>query len=190
MLHKFCLSVTLLSLCFACNKAEEGGGDTAEKTSAAKEDQAEKKAEPKAKVAEKEWLKIEKFGVQLEVPKGAKPMPGAGSSLMISGPDGGCTVMLAKKDDMSHFPSYDSTMKTIEKGVTGKKKEMLINEKKDGDNWVIHYTKAGMIDPKKTQHAVDVRAKIGDDLFSCSRVTDKEADAQCILHACQSLKKL
>ena len=123
------LSAVLISFaCVACGKTEA----PADKKPAAPA--SEKKAAAPATVAapvvaKKTWLKIDKFGVQIEVPEGATAADGAGTSLMISAADGSCTVMLSKKDDMSYFQSYDATVAEIEKGTMGKKKEMLKNEK-------------------------------------------------------------
>lgn len=150
----------------------------------AKADDAKAAAGP----ATKAWLAVEKYGVQIEVPEGATVADGAGTSVMISAPDGSCTVMLSKKDDSSFFPSYDSTIERIEKGSGGKKKEMITNEKTDDANWTVHYTKEALTDPTRTQHAVDVRKKVGDAEYSCSRIQDSEDDAKCVLHACQSIK--
>lgn len=138
--------------------------------------------------AKKAWLKLDKYGIQIEAPEGAKAEDGAGTSLMIMSPDGSCTIMLSKKDDMTLMSSYDDTIAEIEKGQMGKKKEMIKNEKTDDSNWVIHYTKESMTDPAKTQHGVDVRKKVGDAEYSCGRIQDDEADAKCVLEACQSLK--
>jgi hypothetical protein len=180
------LTVAFVSLaCVACNKTEA----PAEKKGAAPAS-AEKKVEaPATKApATKAWLAADKLGVQLEVPAGAKFESGAGTSLMLMTQDGGCTVMLSKKDDMSYFQSYDATVAEIEKGTMGKKKEMLKNEKVDESNWTIYYTKESMFEPGKSQYAVDVRKKVGADEYSCSRVSDTEADAKCVLDACLSMK--
>lgn len=190
------IGCTLALLAFGCgDKSGESSTPAANKSS---ETKAEKKADkaPEApaaappKAAEPAPLKIEQYGVQIDAPAGAKAESGAGTSLMIMSPEGNCTIMLSKKDDMSFFPSYDSTVGDIEKGLMGKKKDMLINEKTDDDNWVIHYTKESMMDPSKTQHGIDVRKKIGEDVYSCGRVVNDEADATCVLNACKSLKPL
>lgn len=182
------LSAVVISFaCVACSKGEA----PADKKPAAPA--SEKKAAAPAtvaapEVAKKSWLKIDKFGIQIEVPAGATGADGAGTSLMISAPDGSCTVMLSKKDDMSFFQSYDATVAEIEKGAMGKKKDMLKNEKVDESNWTIYYTKESMFEPGKSQYAIDVRKKVGADEYSCSRVNDTEADAKCVLDACMSLK--
>lgn len=187
------ISALALTLCFsACDKKEEGGDKKDDKKSADKKDaKGDKKADAKDAApapAAKAFLKVEKFGVQLEVPAGATVSDGAGTSVMIMSPDGGCTVMLAKKDDMSFFQTYEKTIEDIEKGQMGKKKEMLENVKTDDSNWVIYYTKESMTDPAKTQYGVDVRKKVGDGEYSCSRIENSEADAKCVLEACKSLK--
>ncbi len=191
-----------LSLTTACDKkaddkkADEKKADAKKadaKAGDAKADGGDDKADggddkAAAGPAKKAWLAVEKYGVQIEVPEGATVADGAGTSVMISAPDGSCTVMLSKKDDSSYFPSYDSTIETIEKGSGGKKKEMITNEKTDDANWTIHYTKEALTDPNRTQHGVDVRKKVGDAEYSCSRIQDSEDDAKCVLHACQSIK--
>jgi hypothetical protein len=182
-----CVSVALFGL--ACSGGEAPSADKkAAPPSAAKSAAPATQAAPEP--PKKAWVKVDAFGVQLEVPAGAKFEPGAGTSLMLMTQDGGCTVMLSKKDDMSFFQSYDSTIGDIEKGTMGKKKDMIKNEKVDDANWTIYYTKEGMIDPGKLQYAVDVRKKVGEGEYSCGRVSDNEADAKCVLEACASLKPL
>ncbi|MFO0632134.1 MAG: hypothetical protein U0168_04710 [Nannocystaceae bacterium] len=187
--HRSILSAfTLLcALTTACDSKSADDKSADAKKSDGKSGDA-KAGDAKPAVAKKAWLEVDKFGVQLEVPEGATVMDGAGTSVMISGPDGGCTVMLAKKDDMSFFQSYDATIAEIDKGQMGKKKEMLENKKTDDSNWTIYYTKESMTDPSKTQYAVDVRKKVGEAEYSCARVEDQEADAKCVLEACASLK--
>ena len=110
-LSAVCVSVALSGL--ACSGGEAPPADKkAAPASAAKSAAPATQAAPEP--PKKEWVKVDKFGVQLEVPAGAKFEPGAGTSLMLMTQDGGCTVMLSKKDDMSFFQSYDSTIGDIE----------------------------------------------------------------------------
>jgi hypothetical protein len=175
----------------ACDKKADDKKDGDKKAADDKKGGDAKGGDAKAAAAapaKKAFLKVEKMGVQIEVPEGSTIMDGAGTSVMISDANGGCTVMLSKKDDMSFFQTYDATIADIEKGQMGKKKEMIKNEKTDDSNWTIYYTKESMTDPAKTQYAVDVRKKVGDAEFSCARIEDAEADAKCVLDACLSLK--
>ena len=188
MLRIISALVLTFSLAACDKKADDKKADDKKATGDKKADGDKKAADAAPAVAKKSWLKVDKFGIQIEVPEGSTSMDGAGTSLMISDANGGCTVMLSKKDDMSFFQTYDATIADIEKGQMGKKKEMLKNEKKDDSNWTIYYTKESMSDPNKVQHAVDVRKKVGDGEYSCSRIQDSEADAKCVMEACLSLK--
>ena len=188
MLRIISALVLTFSLAACDKKADDKKADDKKATGDKKADGDKKAADAAPAVAKKSWLKVDKFGIQIEVPEGSTSMDGAGTSLMISDANGGCTVMLSKKDDMSFFQTYDATIADIEKGQMGKKKEMLKNEKKDDSNWTIYYTKQSMSDPNKVQHAVDVRKKVGDGEYSCSRIQDSEADAKCVMEACLSLK--
>ncbi len=188
MLRIISALVLTFSLAACDKKADDKKADDKKATGDKKADGDKKAADAAPAVAKKSWLKVDKFGLQIEVPEGSTAMDGAGTSLMISDANGGCTVMLSKKDDMSFFQTYDATIADIEKGQMGKKKEMLKNEKKDDSNWTIYYTKESMTDPNKVQHAVDVRKKVGDGEYSCSRIQDSEADAKCVMEACLSLK--
>lgn len=180
----------------ACDKSDSGEKKGDDKKAAGDKKGGDAKggdakggdAKAAAGPAKKAWLKIDQYGIQIEAPEGAKAEPGAGTSLMIMSPDGSCTIMLSKKDDMTMMQNYDQTLADIEKGTMGKKKEILKNEKKDDTNWSIHYTKEAMTDPNKTQHGVAVHRKIGDHEYSCGRIQDSEDDAKCVLAACESMK--
>ena len=198
-MNKLLMGLVVASLAIGCGKSAEG--DPAEKKTEAKADTkkgaAKKAPESKAPAtkaaaapAAKAWLPMADYGIQLEVPAGAKAAKSAGSSFMINSPKGQCTVMLNKKNDMAYFPSYDSAKKTIDKGIGGKMKAMIKEEKKDADNWTFFYTKESMMDPAKSKFAVDVRTKVGEGIYSCGRVTNSKADAECVLHACNSIKPL
>jgi hypothetical protein len=138
------------------------------------------------------FLKVEKLGVQLEVPGDAKAEPGAGDSFMItsnSAPD--CTVMLGKENPDA-MESYDSLLKHIKEGTPGfgKLKAMKKEEKGADGSYKLEYESEDDMEPGKSVYGVDYRVAVDGALYGCARRTDTAEGAACVAKACASLKKI
>jgi hypothetical protein len=162
------------ALAFGCGKKDDkkNEGGEAPKAGAPAGDKA-----PAAKSAS-EWADIElpDLGLIANAPGDAKVSKMGGLTAM----NYACQAMINEKGDMS--PSYDNQLGNVEKGnAGGPVKEMKRKEKTDDDNWVIEYStdkKWGYFSSRK----------IGDKVYSCSRVSSKEEGHACVVKVCESLK--
>jgi len=174
--------LSVLMLVVSCNKGESGD-ESGESTPA--EGQGGQEGAPTQEAPALQFVAVESMGLRIEMPTGATVNPGAGDSVMISGPDGGCTVMLAPVTEIS--PSYESTVSSIQRGMAGGQlREMTRNEQTAG-GWEIEYTTAAMSNPDETRYGVNTRVTVGGIGYDCSRVSRTAEDAACVLRACQSI---
>jgi hypothetical protein len=174
------ISLLALGLAVGCgNDDKKEGGDEA-KTAPAGDDTKGGEAKPADKKGSAdEWAEIElpDLGLVAMAPGDAKISKMGGISAM----NYACQPGIHEKGDMS--PSYDNQLKNVEKGnAGGKVANMVKNEKTDDDNWVIHYEIEG------GKWGYFSSRKIGDKVYSCSRVSRKKEGHDCVVKVCESLK--
>ncbi len=136
------------------------------------------KAEPAKKAGEWAEIKLDKLGLKAMAPGDAKLSALGGVSAM----GGKCTAMVNAVSNMS--PSFENTVKNVEKGHKGGPLKAFTNKvKTDDSNWVVDWTT-----DKKWGYAS--RKMIGDKAFSCGRVSASADAHACAVKVCESLTAL
>jgi len=129
------------------------------------------------------FKKLDKFGLEIEVPSDVEVMDGAGESISIFNND--IKVDLALVGD-AHPSDIAAAKKSIE--MDPNKLKSFTKEVEMEGGWHLEYELSSMMDPTKTLYGVNIRKTFGDKQYACTRNVDSAATRDAIAKACLSLK--
>jgi len=134
-----------------------------------------------------EWKKLDKLGLQVEMPADAEVMDTSADAPNASIFNNDCKVSVNTVTPV-YTESYDSAVKEV-KGDPGTKFKEFKKNEKTADGWHFEWVAEGSMEPKPV-YAVLIRKTIGGKQYECSEKSETPEAAACTVRACQSLKKL
>ncbi len=175
------------TLSLGCDKKDAKAGDDKSAKAGDKADSKDAKAgdkkEAKAAAPALAFKKLDKFGLEIEVPSDVEVMDGAGESVSIFNND--VNINLGVAGD-AHPSDFAAAKKSIE--MDPNKLKSFTKEVEIEGGWHLEFELSSMMDPTKTLYGVNVRKTFGDKQYTCTRNTDTAKARDAIAKACLSLK--
>jgi hypothetical protein len=168
---------------FACG-GEKKPEDNKGATPAAKP--GDKAATPAAPAA-KSWVKLEKMGLQIEVPAGFEAMDSSADApnYMVSGND--CTAMVNTVTPV-YVETFDAAKAEAQKDPMNTFKAFT-KEEKTADGWILAWTAESSMD-KAAMWGFSRRFTVDGKAYECTRNNRDQKGHDCTVAACMSVKKL
>ncbi|MCH9684623.1 MAG: hypothetical protein K0V04_24520, partial [Deltaproteobacteria bacterium] len=173
---------TMLSM--GCDKKDDKAtDDKAAKTDGKKDAKAGAPKDTKAAAPKLAFKKLDKLGVEIEVPSDVEVMDGAGESVSIFNNDMSIDVGVAGD---AHPSDFAAAKKSIE--MDPNKLKSFTKEAEMEGGWHLEFELSSMMDPTKALYGVNVRKTLGGKQITCTRNVDSAATRDAIAKACLSLK--
>lgn len=136
------------------------------------------------------WKKLDKLGLQIEVPASAEFMDtsaDAPGGQFFTG-NNECSVRVNQTTE-AYTDDFNRAKEEAEKDP-GKTFVKWVKAEKTADGWHLEWEATSSMDPARKLYPVSIRRKFGDKQVECWESPESAESAACTIKSCQSLKPL